>query len=36
VLKDIATSRDAKFTMSARFDAKAGPPVMAALAILSQ
>ena len=36
VLKDISTSRDAKFTMSARFDAKAGPPVMAAMSILSQ
>jgi hypothetical protein len=36
VLKDISTARDAKFTMTARFDAKAGPPVMAAMAILSQ
>ena len=36
VLKDISTPRDAKFTMSARFDAKAGPPVMAAMSILSQ
>jgi hypothetical protein len=36
VLKDISTARDAKFTMSARFDAKAGPPVMAAMSILSQ
>ncbi len=36
VLKDISTARDAKFTMTARFDAKAGPPVMAAMSILSQ
>jgi hypothetical protein len=36
VLKDIANARDAKFTMSARFDEKAGPPVMAAMSILSQ
>jgi hypothetical protein len=36
VLKDISSSRDAKFTMTARFDAKAGPPVMAAMSILSQ
>ena len=36
VLKDIANARDAKFTMSARFDEKAGPPVMAASSILSQ
>jgi len=36
VLKDITTARDAKFTMTARFDAKAGPPVMAAMSILSQ
>lgn len=36
VLKDIANARDAKFTMTARFDAKAGPPVMAAMSILSQ
>lgn len=36
VLKDVSSARDAKFTMSARFDAKAGPPVMAAMSILSQ
>ena len=36
VLKDIPTDREAKFTMTARFDAKAGPPVMTALAILAQ
>lgn len=36
VLKDIPTDREAKFTMTARFDAKAGPPVMTAMAILAQ
>ena len=36
VEKSISTPRDAKFTMNTRFDAKAGPPIMAALQILSQ
>ena len=37
VEKSISTNkRDAKFTMNTRFDAKAGPPIMAALQILSQ
>jgi hypothetical protein len=36
VEKSIPTARDAKFTMNARFDPKAGPPIMAAMSILSQ
>ncbi len=36
VEKSIPSARDAKFTMNARFDPKAGPPVMAAMSILSQ
>ena len=36
VEKSIPNARDARFTMNARFDPKAGPPIMAAMAILSQ
>ncbi len=36
VEKSIPTARDAKFTMNARFDPKAGPPLIAAMSILTQ
>ena len=36
VEKSIPSARDAKFTMNARFDPKAGPPLIAAMSILTQ
>jgi hypothetical protein len=36
VEKTVPTGRDAKFTISARFDPKAGPPLVSALQILAQ
>ena len=36
VEKSIPTPRDARFTMNARFDPKAGPPILAAMSILAQ
>jgi len=36
VEKTINSPRDAKFTMNTRFDAKAGPPIISAMQILSQ
>ena len=36
VEKTISSSRDARFTINTRFDAKAGPPIMSAMQILSQ
>jgi hypothetical protein len=36
VEKTVPTGRDAKFTISARFDPKAGPPLVTAMQILAQ
>ena len=36
VEKSVPTGRDAKFTISARFDPKAGPPLVTAMQILAQ